>query len=259
MKQILLTALLCIFAISANASTSINSSEMVTFNSPQNITQDVIYLKNGIIVKGTIIERTTDQLVRIIAVNGEIRSFRMTEIDRMTKEEIKQADKNAYLNTGRTGYAGFVDFGYTFGIGGNGLSRMEGTTSHGYIFKGQLFLGLGTGAHLFMKESNNVTLIPVFADVRYNFLGGKIVPFVGLKAGYSIGLTNTIKSGTASGIYIAPSVGVKYRITKRIAGNITLGYSTQYLNYQYSQGIGQSLGSQKGYSGGFTIKLGFEF
>lgn len=266
MKQILLSALLCLFVISANAgvstgNVSANSSEITAPNSPQDVMQDVmqdvVYLKNGKVIRGTIIENTLNGNVSILAVGGEIQNYTMAEIDRITKEKIALDTEVLTFSTNDKGYGGFVDFGYTFGMGTNGMSSMEATTSHGYQFSDKLFLGAGAGAHLYSEGVDNIIIIPVFVDARYNISSGKIIPFVGLKAGYSIGLTDAITAGSTSGLYVAPTVGVKYRMTRRMALNLTLGYTAQYVDYQYS--VGAKIFDRDGNIGGFSIKFGLEF
>ena len=48
--------------------------------------QDVVYLKNGNIVRGTIIEFVPDEYVDISMPNGRVRSFDMEDVERIVKE-----------------------------------------------------------------------------------------------------------------------------------------------------------------------------
>lgn len=53
---------------------------------PQNTYQDVVTLKNGNVVRGTIIERSSDQSVKIRTTDNSIFVFRMDEIEKITSE-----------------------------------------------------------------------------------------------------------------------------------------------------------------------------
>ena len=96
-------------------------------------------------------------------------------------------------NTSEGCYRGFVDGGYTIGIGDYDFGRFEINTSHGYQINPFFFIGGGLGFH-FMPEYKTKGMdipldqreakvdIPVFANLRANFSKGKIVPFVDGKA-----------------------------------------------------------------------------
>lgn len=50
--------------------------------------QDVVYLKNGSVIRGVIIEQVPNVQVKIKTSDGSIFVFKMEEIDKMTKEEM---------------------------------------------------------------------------------------------------------------------------------------------------------------------------
>ena len=45
------------------------------------------------------------------------------------------------------GYHGFIDVGYTFGVGDYQFNRFEINSTHGYQFNPHIFLGGGLGLH----------------------------------------------------------------------------------------------------------------
>jgi small nuclear ribonucleoprotein (snRNP)-like protein len=201
-----------------------------------------------------------------------------------------------------TGYKGFFDAGYTTKMGDFSSSRIEITTSHGYQITPSLFVGLGFGVNLYsggfyndttaigkggghrdvvLKEGNanwvdslNISAtLPIFADIRYNFTTeGQIIPFAGLKAGYSLGLASTsLKENDGNGgmrkktetkvesvgFYVAPSIGAKYVISPAFALNLSLSYSMQM--FDYSQIEAPNLITTTKSNGGISIKIGIEF
>jgi hypothetical protein len=53
----------------------------------QTATLDVVYLKNGSIFKGTIVELIPEKSVKILSVDGTTREFQMTDVEKITKEQ----------------------------------------------------------------------------------------------------------------------------------------------------------------------------
>lgn len=191
-----------------------------------------------------------------------------------------------------SGYKGFFDAGYTIKMGDLSANRIEISTSHGYQVNPSLFVGLGLGAHLYsdgfygkkewrkdvldgtLDSINISTAIPIFADVRYNFMEeGQLIPFAGLKAGYTMGLAKSENEGLNEsgqtvkktetklegiGFYIAPSIGAKYVISPSFAINFSLGYTMQMFDYSYKNESNNIVTASKN-NGGISIKIGVEF
>ncbi|MDR3142790.1 MAG: hypothetical protein LBU37_13845 [Tannerellaceae bacterium] len=200
-----------------------------------------------------------------------------------------------------SGYRGFFDAGYIMKMGDLSSSRIEVTTSHGYQINPSLFVGLGLGANLYSDglyknsvyvsdtiggpkdvmmekvDSLNISItLPIFVDVRYNFITeGQIIPFAGLKTGYSMGLASTklyevvenkerfrTETKVASvGFYVAPSIGAKYVVSSSFALNLSLGYTMQMfdLSYKGTKGGQRVTNTYKKNNGGINIKIGLEF
>jgi hypothetical protein len=193
-----------------------------------------------------------------------------------------------------TGPRGFIDFGYTTGMGSpqTKASRMEITASYGAQLNPSLFIGIGLGVHLyndtvyhrFNSDASVLTpndssftkmAIPIFADVRYNFSNGRFVPYVGLKLGYSIGIKTVLSKDTqptngvfvnrketsASGLgfYIAPAFGVKYMMGSSLALNLSIGYTMQLFEYDYLDYTQNLHITKVEPMGGATFKVGVEF
>lgn len=50
--------------------------------------EDVVYLKNGSIIHGTIIEQIPNQSIKVKTKDGSVFVYNMTEVEKMTKEEL---------------------------------------------------------------------------------------------------------------------------------------------------------------------------
>lgn len=226
----------------------------------QNNLTEVVYLKNGSIIKGTVIELIPDKTVKIKTADGSLFICDMQDVEIITKEskpkyaERKSSPDGYAPEYVRRGYKGFVDLGYTFGIGDYSINRLEITTSHGFQFNPYIFLGGGTGIHYF-HESQSAAM-PLFADFRVNFKQGPVVPFAGLKMGYTVMLSDDIED---LGFYCAPSVGVKFMMNHRMALNLSLGYTVQLFDYYYNDYYSHYYYYATENLSGISLKLGLEF
>ena len=171
-------------------------------------------------------------------------------------------------NTSGGGYRGFVDGGYTIGIGDYEFGRFEINTSHGYQINPFFFMGGGLGLH-FMPEYKTKGMdipldqreskvdIPVFANMRANFSKGKIVPFVDGKAGTYV--TNN------GGLYLNLSAGCRFAVNEKQAVHVSVGYTTEKLefesfkNFISSKNMNYLTSPRKLNTEGIAIKVGYEF
>ena len=165
-------------------------------------------------------------------------------------------------------YRGFVDGGYTIGIGDYEFGRFEINTSHGYQINPFFFVGGGFGLH-FMSEYKTKGMdipldqreskvdIPVFANLRVNFSKGKITPFVDGKAGTYV--TNN------GGLYLNISAGCRFAVNEKQAVNVSVGYTTEKLEFEtFSRFISYTnmnytTSPRKLNTEGIAIKVGYEF
>lgn len=174
--------------------------------------QEVVYLKNGSIVRGIIIEQVPNESLKIQTADGSIFAYKMADVQKITKEANTGSKRsynfnNAYDSNGlQNGYKGMVDFGYTVGTGVFGEDRIELSTSHGYQFNPYLFTGIGFGAHYYLDSE--VVEIPIYFHTRATFLKGRISPFADFKIGYSV--------YDATGLYMHPAIGCRFALGSKI-------------------------------------------
>jgi hypothetical protein len=86
----------------------------------QSPAQDILYLKNGSIIKGTIVELVPDKNVRIQTADGSIFVYTMAEVEKITKEQkaqfeptqpLQPQNEQAPQGSGARGGSGLVLFG----------------------------------------------------------------------------------------------------------------------------------------------------
>ncbi|MDR2118040.1 MAG: hypothetical protein LBP25_00685 [Tannerellaceae bacterium] len=217
------------------------------------------------------------------------------EIPEKSAQKAAPARKPAPASDFVPGYHGIVEFGYTLGMGDSlkASNRMELTVTQGYRFSPAFYAGLGFGVHLYsdsillgrvvdinkVKTEVNSSLsyaFPVFVDIRYSFMPEKkIVPFINVKLGYSIGLltykttvlgddgrelkrTETMAEGL--GLFAAPSAGVKFMLGRSMAFSLGVGYSMQvYRDDRWANVKHESIVKKTDTMGGLTFRAGLEF
>ena len=191
--------------------------------------QEVVYLKNGSVIRGTVIEQQPNVLLKVKTADGSIFVYPMNEVEKITKEEAinRESEKSNRIRTDVKGYRGSVEVGTIVNFKANGIPIDKGafsiTTSHGYQFNPHLFLGAGIG--LDYHAAGGRLFMPLFADVRANFLNRDITPFWGVKIGYAVG--SKASEVVNPGIYFNPTFGVRFILNRQSAMNIAFGYNLQ--------------------------------
>lgn len=205
----------------------------------QSQSAETVYLKNGSVIKGKVIEMVPGKQIKVKTADGSLFVYTMEEVDRVTKEEgnnniFKAVQPYEY---DVTRFRGIVEFGYIAGD----FAAPEFSLSLGYQANPYFFIGAGFGVQYFTDISK--AALPIFMDMRGCFFLGKASPFLSLKMGYEALIDFPYENG---GFYCSPTAGVKIMTTKSQAVNL---------------GIGLTSIKPKGWSSdqGFTIKLGYEF
>lgn len=217
--------------------------------------QDVVYLKNGSIIRGIIIEQVPNKSIKIETTDRNVFFYEMDEIEKLTKEP-NLNKSNKFLNkksehTGlKSGYKGIAELDYLFGVGYYGIGRLEVNIINGYQFNPYFSLGLGTGFRWYSISGYNAVLIPIFADFRVNFMDNKVSPYFSLGIGYSFDATDSF---SGLGILAKPSLGVTIKVSEKLVMHTGLGYEMQKINYYDYSSI------NKINLGGFGFNFGVSF
>jgi hypothetical protein len=200
--------------------------------------QDVVYLKNGSIIRGVIIEQVPNKSIKIETADRSVFVYQMDEIEKLTKEPIQGKSGGSFSNSGlQSGYKGIVELGYQIGTGGYGMDRLKLNIINGYQINPYFSLGFGTGLRYYFDEK--VPLIPVFADFRANFIDNKISPYLSLGVGYSFNASDSFKG---VGFLLNPKIGVSFKVSKKSAINFGLGYEMQRVITKNSGAIDINVG-----------------
>ncbi|MCW5906566.1 MAG: hypothetical protein KIS94_01820 [Chitinophagales bacterium] len=163
--------------------------------------EDVVYLKNGSVIRGKITEQKFGESLKIELLGGSVFVFRESEIDSIKKENIRKAKLNRlktdYYRKDR-GFQNISQVGIIYGVA---LKNNDNYTDYyynnnrddigisihtinGYRFWSYLFVGAGVGIDRFI--SYRQTFSPFYVRVASEFLKRKVTPFVFVDAGYAV-------------------------------------------------------------------------
>ena len=212
--------------------------------------QDVVYLKNGSIIRGIIIEQVPNRSIKIETADKSVFVYKIDEIEKFTKEQIKGNSKNAGDLSGlNSGYKIIVEMGYGIGVGDYGKNRLKLNIINGYQISPYFLLGFGTGLEIYHD-----VIIPVFVDFRANLLNKSVSPYFSLDIGYSFDETNSFDS---VGFLLSPTVGVSFKVSDKSVMNVGLDYETQKMDF-FSSGYPSYYSSSEN-SGAISINVGISF
>lgn len=225
--------------------------------------RDVVYLKNGSIVKGSIKELLPTEKLKIETYDGSLFTYNINEIEKIEKEnnpQIRTKNNDKLF----TKYTCFVDvsFGgkrsealsdllfFSLGEEISNFFSFDLSTTHGAYISEYFFIGAGIEldlTHLTLNihypdntkeqiKSNDV-LLPVYVDFRANPMGikKKVSPFIDLRIGCE---------SLSPAFFISPALGVRFNLEKT-----ALNAAFCYEFYEHKNVNIQD----------FTAKIGVEF
>jgi hypothetical protein len=201
--------LICIFLLAAGIMVGQEESAKTT------PTVDIIWLKDGSKLKGTILQWDLERGMEFKLITGATIYINKADIDRVIQEEPAETrnERVRYFNEPKP-YSFREEGWYHNSSGFFNISINGGAGIHhvmGWRFNRMFGIGLGTGieTHDFNWVRN---IIPIYAEARGFFLPKKITPYYALKLGYGIAL-NDRANGTVNargGIHFSPELGVRF-------------------------------------------------
>jgi hypothetical protein len=227
-------------------------------------TKDVVYLKNGSIIKGTILEMVPNGNVKIETSDGSVFIYPMTEVEKTTKEEVKKAEVKPQPIVYQTvkkeddfitpsGYFIITKFGPKLSVlEGEAIDISVGIIN-GYHVNKYLSLGLGIeAAQLSFGDNQNssIPIYPIYLDGRFNIPKERVNPVFLFQFGYAFTGDATlsknngysyyddfIPSSGNGGLYMAVGAGFRVLINKTFAFVADGGFAFQSLEGNTAESI----------------------
>lgn len=193
--------------------------------------EEVVYLKNGSVIKGVILEQIPNVSLKIKTKDENVFVFKMDEVEKIAKLEIiqKKNDTDETIKMKQKGFSSINELGANILLSNNTTKPMVAVhTINGYLINSNIFVGLGAG----IETDASIFIIPIYAHGRFYLTKTKVAPYFGLSGGYGITTVNgssTLQNGGALGEAL---FGLKFQLNSMSALNFSLGYKLQYLVYE---------------------------
>lgn len=216
----------------------------------QTKSEDVIYLKNGSILRGEILERTDSQTIKIETVGRNVIVVMRQNVQRIGREEIPDPDPQYYKETGYVNNTG-IDI-----LTGGGATSVGFRMVNGYRFNPQLSAGLGIGFVLYDDPQN---LVPIYLDLKYKLKRANSTPFVFFKTGFSFSVMSDDDLEVVDhdgGFMFSSGVGIQFETSENFGLYFTAGYNLDNSKYELEQWNDDIIETEINYR---RLVLGFGF
>ena len=215
---------------------------------------DVVYLRNGSVIRGTIIEQVPNVSMKIQTADGNIFAYPMSDIERIVKEtpaaRSYQPVRGSYRTGLKRGYRGIVDFGYYFGDNDyQDNNHFNFSFINGYQATPHFSFGFGTGIHYYPDREQ--TLIPFFNNFKVNFINRRVSPYFSIDIGYAF---NASDDFNGVGVFVIPTLGASFKTSER--GEIHFGLAFHAQEWEWTDWRGYKYNDTLG---AFTVKFGVSF
>lgn len=189
--------------------------------------QDVIYLKSGSVLTGSLIHCDSLRGVRIDNDCGSW-LFSIREVDSVSIQDLRRRSSDK-----RNGYYNLSSGSLLFGEGADGFVPYPSITMvNGYQWNQRFYTGAGLGYEYF-----GCSVLPVFAELLFFMKPDVLTPFLSLRSGYSFPLSknpdsylNGVQGKNYGGVLLNPEAGLKISVGERSALLIGIGYRYQELS-----------------------------
>jgi hypothetical protein len=194
------------------------------FSVAQQNESDALYLINGSIIRGKVLESIPGQGVKIEIVGNNILVIPENEVQKVIMREGTFESNDLACR-----HSGFEIFPQAHFYGGSDQSG--GFSVSGlYTMPFRLSAGIGTGVEWF-----NGAKLPLFAIADYKFLKGDLSPFVYGQAGYAFALENDPDNyyyygsdqKNYGGILLGAGAGIRKDFSSHAAFTFSVGYRYQ--------------------------------
>jgi hypothetical protein len=226
--------------------------------------RDIVYLKNGSIIKGYILEVIPNESIKLKTSDGSIFIFKMEEVERTSKEEpptkakTVENEKNEVNDSGKnegsadggkempknisTGYFLLFRFGPNAHVEPDASFDISAGIVNAYQINKFFSFGIGVEATSLVVDQYNgstVTIFPIYLDTRFYIPRESVRPMFNFQFGYSFVGNSTGSASTSygdfipstgnGGMFVAANAGMKIPISTRLSVLAEGGFSMQQL------------------------------
>ena len=234
----------------------------------QGVYEDVVYLKNGSIIHGLIIEQIPNVSIKIQTSDRNVFVFKIEEIAKITKELVEKVNENEINNQiekfdckkmKSRGYFNSLELGSVYGVGNyykDTETTLSGFTNNPLMTKSKannslnffilhdinsfklnkkIALGFGYGIEIgkWYRGTSASLNIPFFLDFRIRPIARKFSPYFIEQAGLSMLplYTNAIGEPIKVGALLNTKLGLSGFVNSKTSISFGLGYRFQHYYY----------------------------
>ncbi|MCH8332139.1 MAG: hypothetical protein IH946_12340 [Bacteroidetes bacterium] len=182
---------------------------LFTVNAQKGDWEDVVYLKDGGIIRGKIIEHVIGEKITIQTIGRNVFVFTYEQIEKITSEQMP----GKFMDIKQSGYSYSLEVGLRMSRQYQLKTFPILSTSHGFLVKPNIYLGVNISIN---GDENRVWLFPVELTARYYLIGNsQIKPFGFVSAGYNSDLFMTDDQWTQyySGYTGSVGLGIRQRLS----------------------------------------------
>lgn len=214
---------------------------------------DIIYLKDGGVVRGVILERAEGDFVRILVGRKQKQVIKFADIEKIDKEEMNEVEVTFVPKKNRKrGYAMQTDLGMQRDRKDTSLSRVQMDIVNGFRINSFVSLGAGIGLRFYTGARD--LLIPLYGNLRIKLLNKKLSPYVSLSYGYSFDSSNSDEGITFNGMgtMFRPSLGLSVQTFRR--SYLCAGIQMEQQQFRQATASQSYFYSSAGTGGDFTSR-----
>ncbi len=195
--------------------------------------QDVVYLKNGGILRGNILQN--DSIVKIEILGGNVFVYSKAEIEKINQEEAIKIIAKGPITPQQNGWYNEYSFGIPYGIDQWGWPTAGVTLNYfiGHQFNQLVKTGIGTGLDIYGYQAS---LIPFYGRITGDLTSKTKTPFYFADLGYATNVS--IRSNNEKhygGFLMHLGGGIKINTRRRTFFNLSASYNTQFTKSYYFQ------------------------
>jgi len=221
---------------------------------------DAIYLNNGEVFRGRIVESLDPDMLSIETLCLNTRLFSRNEISRIDKEKINIQSFRYGSESSIRGYFNRTDMGFLIGSGNNQNNVVFSLQMvNGYKLGKKYYPGIGTGLEFY-----EYAVVPLFADFSYALSDNRVSPFLRASLGYSFPVEEPreqwgSRTDNNGGILYIVGLGTSIRTGASSALSISLVYRFQSLKSVYTEDWNNDVLNLEKQINRIGLRIGFIF
>ncbi|MCF8236209.1 MAG: hypothetical protein K9G67_14570 [Bacteroidales bacterium] len=229
----------------------------ITTLSAQESSQDVITLKNGIVVEGKIIRNAPGKYYIFEKENGERLTIYVVDIEKIEYGKTTDTTGKRFMGSPLKKFNTFLEVGAMLltsdeNFEGEPVTKdafLSAYFTNSFLLPRDFTIGLGIG----VEDFPGSTMVPIYLDFRKYLGNDRLRTAIIFDGGYGFGSHKPNTSIDWAGFFIEPAIGLMLRNDQFVNLLFRLGYKRQHFK------IGGVSNTRSATADFLTIRLGIHF